>query len=322
MNNICIYHGNCADGFTAAWAVWRRFSDNMEYYPAFHGDAPPDVKGKRVIIVDFSYPEPILRKMVQEAKSVLVLDHHKTAAEQLSWMPKAVLNPKYELLEDPWSYHIGFDSNFLEMQGHPTCAAWFDMDKSGARLAWEFFHPETPVPKLVQYVEDRDLWRFKLHGTREIQAVVFSHEYDFSIWNGLAERCEAHKVSMIDEGAAIERKHFKDIAELVEVSKRPMLIGGHWVWCANLPYTMASDACHAMAKMPMIHPRDGYGELFPSAFAASYWDGPKGRTFSLRSIEDFDVSTIAKLYGGGGHKNAAGFTMPIGWEGCSDVVNK
>lgn len=32
---------------------------------------------------------------------------------------------------------------------------------------------------------------------------------------------------------------------------------------------------------------------------------------SLRSNGDYDVSAIAKAFGGGGHKNAAGFEVPI-----------
>jgi len=79
-------------------------------------------------------------------------------------------------------------------------------------------------------------------------------------------------------------------------------IGGHDVPVANLPYTLTSDAGHRMAQ----------GE----PFAACYWDTPEGRVFSLRSSANgLDVSAIAADYGGGGHDNAAGFRMPIGWEG-------
>jgi nanoRNase/pAp phosphatase (c-di-AMP/oligoRNAs hydrolase) len=56
------------------------------------------------------------------------------------------------------------------------------------------------------------------------------------------------------------------------------------------------------------------GEIVTPAFAACYWDTPEGRVFSLRSIGDFDVSEIAKQYGGGGHKNASGFRLPHGVE--------
>ena len=109
--------------------------------------------------------------------------------------------------------------------------------------------------------------------------------------------------ALADQGSAIERKHFKDIAELLAVSARPMVIGGHRVKVANLPYTMSSDAAGKLAE----------GE----PFGACYMDTPDGRVFSLRSHGEqaVDVSEIAKAYGGGGHKNAAGFTAPIGWEG-------
>jgi oligoribonuclease NrnB/cAMP/cGMP phosphodiesterase (DHH superfamily) len=169
---LCIYHGNCADGFTAAWAVWKRFPD-AEFVPGIYGQESPDTTGRRVILVDFSYPEPVLRRMAEQARSLLVLDHHKTAAEALAWMPRAVTH--FDRPRDPWTHHITEDAYLLECQGHPTCAAWFNMEKSGARLAWEFFHPGTPVPHLVRHVEDRDLWRFALPGIREIQAVIFSY---------------------------------------------------------------------------------------------------------------------------------------------------
>jgi len=82
--DICIYHGNCADGFTAAWAVWKRFGDSVEYIPGVYGESPPDVTGKNVVIVDFSYKRPVLLEMTKTARTVLVLDHHKTAEADLA----------------------------------------------------------------------------------------------------------------------------------------------------------------------------------------------------------------------------------------------
>lgn len=307
METVCIYHGNCADGFTAAWAVWKRFGDAIEYYPGVHGEQPPEVSGKRVIIVDFSYSEATLREMARIARSIVILDHHKTAAEALDWMPKAVIREGV----DPWLHHTGFDGNFLELQGHPACVAWFDMEKSGARLTWEFFHPNTDVPRLVEHVEDRDLWRFQLSGTREIQAAVFSFEYTFENWDHLATQCNGYGWDeLYQQGAAIERKHAKDVRELLAVTKREMVIGGYAVPVANLPYTMASDGAGEMAQ----------GE----PFAATYYDAPGGRFFSLRSRgeDGMDVSVIAKNYGGDGHKNAAGFRTAIGWEGDEEPLQR
>jgi oligoribonuclease NrnB/cAMP/cGMP phosphodiesterase (DHH superfamily) len=185
---------------------------------------------------------------------------------------------------------------------HDSVYCLFDMERSGAGIAWDFFHPDKDRPPLIAFVEDRDLWKFALPRSREFNANVFSYPYEFAVWDGIHKRTSGSPVAASafrDEGAAIERKHHKDVAELVAAFKRRMTIGGQEVWAANLPYTLTSDAGHLMAQ----------GE----PFAACYWDTPEGRVFSLRSTDDgADVSEIAKAYGGGGHRNAAGFRLPHG----------
>ena len=277
---VCIYHGNCADGFGAAWVVRRAFAgSNIEFYAATHGQPAPDVTGKKVIIVDFSYPHDTLLAMAEAAVSVLVLDHHKTAQADLKDVPHAGLVHKYHQVE-------------------PRLHALFDMNRSGAGLAWDYFFLGEPRPALINHIEDRDLWLFKLEGTREIQASLFSYPYDFEVWD---ELFEGDMRSMRADGLAIERKHHKDVAELIGVTKRRMMIGGFDVPVANLPYTLTSDAGAVMCA----------GE----PFAACYWDTPNGRSFSLRSTDaGEDVSEVAKQYGGGGHRNASGFRVPFGHE--------
>lgn len=286
MNPLCIYHGNCADGFTAAWAVREALGEaNVDFYAGHYGHEPPDVTGRDVIMVDFSYKRPVLEQMAEQARSILILDHHKSAAEDLEGLPDA---------PDCWDDWL----DFYTPTAHLAVAALFDMTRSGAGIAWDFFHDE-PRPPLIDHVEDRDLWHFALPGTREIQAAVFAREYDFALWD---ELMDTPLEDLRREGEAIERKHHKDVRELVDVTMRWMTIGGHRVPVANLPYTLTSDAGHILAE--------------GNPFGACYWDTPNGRTFSLRSTDDGeDVSRIAAHYGGGGHRNAAGFRMPIGWEG-------
>lgn len=281
--DICIYHGNCQDGFGAAWAVWKRFGDAVEYFPGIYGQPAPDVLGKTVVMVDFSYKRPVIEAMAKDAARILILDHHKSAAEDLAGIPAP---PTW------FEFFIGCEG----------VSAVFDMERSGAGLAWDYFHPETPRPRLIQHIEDRDLWRFKLPCTREISADLFSRPYDFETYDRMAELAEINPAIMVNGGEAIERKLQKDVAELLGVMTRRMVIGGVSVPVANLPYTMASEAAGKLAE----------GE----PFAACYFDGADARTFSLRSRGDgMDVSEIAKRYGGGGHRGAAGFRVPIGWEG-------
>jgi hypothetical protein len=259
--SICIYHGNCADGFGAAWVVRKALGD-IEFHPGKYNEAPPDVVGKDVVMVDFSYKRPALLEMAGAANSVLILDHHKTAAEDLIDLPANV-------------------------------TAKFDMNRSGAMLAWDHFFPGQQPPLLLLHIEDRDLWRFALQNTRQIQANVFSFPYDFQVWDTLMATAPS---ALAADGEAIERKHFKDVRELIGVTAREMVIAGHRVPVANLPYTMSSDAGHQLAT--------------GRPFAACYWDTPRGRVFSLRSSDEgVDVSEVAKQYGGGGHRNAAGFTV-------------
>lgn len=264
---LVIYHSNCADGFSAAWCFWHKYGTACDFHPGVYGQEPPDVTGRCVYLVDFSYKRDTVLKMLEAAAHVVLIDHHKTAIDDLA----SVTSDKFSTLTD--------------------------LNRSGATLAWDYLFPNESRPLLLGHVEDRDLWRFKLPGTREIQAFVFAHEYTFELWDKLMAADQVELLKMTAAGAAIERKHHKDVAELVAVCKRRMVIAGHDVPTASLPYTLTSDAGHLMAQ----------GE----PFAACYWDTDEHRCFSLRATDDgMDVSEIAAQYGGGGHAKAAGFKVP------------
>jgi uncharacterized protein len=272
---LVISHSPCLDGFTAAWAMWLRYPD-AEFVPGVYGQDPPDCTGRDVYLLDFSYKRPVMEKIALEARRVVVLDHHKTAEAELA----------------------GFAESFTPYQ-FVDVAIRFDMDKSGARLAWEYFHPGEEVPLFVRLVEDRDLWRFALPDSRELNAVFFSYDYDFEQWNALNRQLKsaAGYAVLADAGRAILRKQDKDVRELVGKTSVVRRIGGTMVPCANLPYTLASDAGNLMA--------------LDAPFAATWWADAAGWfNFSLRSFEGgYDVSDVAKTYGGGGHKHAAGFRV-------------
>jgi oligoribonuclease NrnB/cAMP/cGMP phosphodiesterase (DHH superfamily) len=150
---VVLYHAECADGFGAAWALWRRFPQ-ARFVPVKHGVPPPDgLKGERVVIVDFSYARDVLEAMAHDTDRLLVLDHHITAEKALAGLPYA----------------------------------YFDMKKSGAVLAWEWAH-DHPAPWLLQYVQDKDLWTWALPMSREISAALASHPFDFHLWSGFKQK--------------------------------------------------------------------------------------------------------------------------------------
>ncbi|MCW9056198.1 MAG: DHHA1 domain-containing protein [Gammaproteobacteria bacterium] len=270
---FCIYHGNCPDGFAAAWAVRHALGDAVEFYKGVHQQPPPNVSGKDVLLVDFSYKKDVLIEMLKTAASITILDHHISAEKDLA-----------------------------DLLSSGKIKGLFDMSKSGAMLAWEWFNPGVPAPMLIEHIQDRDLWQFKLAGTREVHSAVSSHPYDFEVWDSLMESTSYGLEVLKRDGKAIERRLQKDIQELIASGVRRMVIGGYDVPVLNVPSAYVSDAGNIMSQ----------GE----SFAACYWDHPDGRSFSLRSSESgVDVSEIARQYGGGGHAKAAGFTVSLGWEG-------
>ncbi len=262
---IVIYHANCADGFGAAWVFHHLNPNEFIFHPGVYGEVPPkEILGRDVYLVDFSYKLPVVRKMVEVTRSITLIDHHKSSIEDLK-----------ELIENK------------------SINSFTDVTQSGAMLAWKFFHPIEEPPKLLKYIEDRDLWKFSLPGSADVNAALFSYPYDFTVWDALMQ----HDIQELKkEGEHINRKHFKDIRELLSIVTRTMRIDGHTVPVANLPYVYSSDAGHILAK--------------DQPFAACYWDTPTGRVFSLRSAETgMDVQEIAVKFGGGGHPHAAGFTL-------------
>lgn len=290
---LVIYHANCWDGFCAAWIARKAFGD-IEPHAAQYGTEPPDVTGRVVYVLDFSYPRAVMVRLMTAARRTVVLDHHKTAEAALDG------------LHQP---ETGID-------------VWFDSSKSGARLTWEWFwlyrFADLPVeqrpfpapvrmnlaPWLVDYTEDRDLWRHALEGTEEINAALRSYPLSFELWDQFAEK--EPRSTFFYEGAAIRRRERQIVEDHIrnarfEVFSR--LVGGPSESDVTVPVVNATTLFSEIA-----------GELAKGhAFAACYFDRQDGkRQWSLRSAPNgVDVSEIAKAHGGGGHKHAAGFETVV-----------
>jgi oligoribonuclease NrnB/cAMP/cGMP phosphodiesterase (DHH superfamily) len=193
---LCIYHANCLDGFGSAWAVWKRFgSKDFTYHAGNYSVPPPDVSQRDVFMVDFSYKRDVVAEMIESAKSVHLIDHHISALNDLQGL--AGLNQHNSTIE-----------------------------QSGCMLTWQLFHGDTvPVPELLWYIQDRDLWRFELPHCRELTMALLSYDFDFTVWDELNERPIA---DLIMEGAAIRRKHNRDLKSLLKSKPLMLTIGGYY----------------------------------------------------------------------------------------------
>jgi len=290
--DMMIYHANCADGFGAAWAAWMRWGGAVEYVPCGYGQEPPDVSGKHVLIGDFSFKRDVMALLAHSAASLVVLDHHKTAVDELQeWI--------LEVGGEPAPIDINDAAEALDKVG---AFAIFDRQHSGAVMTWQFCHPGREVPLLLRLIEDRDLWRFTLPETKPFGVWLRCEPFDFERWELIAQELIDGRDSerIFGEAAAMQRffdMKVEEIGRLARIGR----VGVHDVPLCNCPPMFASEVGHWLLDQNPDAP-----------FVACYSDQGKARGWSLRSRDDrADVSDIARKFGGGGHRNAAGFGTPL-----------
>lgn len=285
---VVIYHRYCMDGFASAWAFNHREAqdyDEVIYHAAGYGDDPMywglEFIGSDVYILDFSFSRDILAKLSALANSVLVLDHHKTAQAELEDWDDCPRN----------------------------CTIKFDMSRSGCMMTWVHFYMNTP-PKLIRYVNDRDLWLFMEPLSKDISAVIAITPKEFNAYSILASAIENRFEQTAEIGSHLLYQH-QDICEQIvrDVREISIVIPGereaHGLACNCTPQ-FSSEVGNLLAKKS-------------GSYGATYHSNARGEVkWSIRSIGDYDVSAIAKAFGGGGHRNAAGFTVNLNLEAGVD----
>jgi hypothetical protein len=312
MPTTVIYHADCLDGFAAAYAAWRRFGDTAHYLPLHHGE-PWDsetVAGHQVFVLDFSFLPEQLESIARLAAGLVQIDHHLSAMRP--WRDR--------LLEQP-----GGTREFRHPELPLTVV--FALDKSGARLAWEHFLPDHPLPLPLFHIEDQDLWRFA-----DPQSKIFCRAwrllpFEFAAWHRQLGKASASEQPgyqrLLDEGLAIEHFFANEIEHLAQGQlATPARLRGE---PADPLQAMRHDQATVSDGISTWQAVTGLAinanALFSSELGhrLALSSGSFGLTWqlaadgeikaSLRSEGSFDVSAIATRYGGGGHRNAAGFRM-------------
>lgn len=271
MKTYILYHSQCYDGFGAAFAAWFKFGNEATYIAVSYGKPMPEMQdGSAVYILDFHYDAEDLKTLSERMKKVVVLDHHISAMKK--WT------------KDEQSHYSEYSGN-IEIH--------FDIGRSGAGMAWDYFHEGYERPDLINLIEDRDLWIFKYgHLAKSLHSYLLSIPMDFDEYHKLLQG--ETLANAIKQGEALSRMTEQVVNNICKNSwvtdfmgHRVAMVntGSHWSEVGNRLLELHTDV----------------------EFAVSYTDMPDGnRMYSLRSKGDTDVSLIAKKLNGGGHKNAAG----------------
>lgn len=279
---LILYHGGCPDGFGGAFAAWKKYGDSAEYVPLHRGEPPPDaIDGAQVYLIDFTYTRDVMDEIVRRAASVTVLDHHEGVADVVRAMPEYV----------------------------------FDADRSGATIAWSYFHPNTPVPYFFKLLEDQDLYRMVLPDTVPLHAYLEVHPFTFPDWNLLCqtlEDVETREAFLVRARAYAE--YFELLADMAIQRAKLVSFEGYEVYFAT---------CHPFKSLKA---RLGHGLAVKKApFALIVAAHPKGYGVSIRGDGSVDVAKIAQKFGGNGHPSSSGFLIPregpFPWELIEDHEN-
>lgn len=272
-NVYVLYHANCFDGTGARYAAWRKFKDKATYLPVQYGKPFPEevplTRDTAIYILDFSYSANELEDVFSKVGYLRVLDHHKTAQEALQGL----------------SY------------------ATFDMDKSGAVLAWEFFHPDIKVPLLLENVQDGDLWQFKLDNTKAIRAALPLLKSNMSKWESACRRGDTYN-RLVSQGKAIMFANDLKVENVLRNNVKILPYAGYKAAVYNTT-TLVSETGEAAYNSKELGVDLSISYFFDR-------DGTPILSFRSKAPHGPDVSALAAALGGGGHKHAAG--AKVNWE--------
>lgn len=296
MKTTIVYHQakpgtDCPDGICAAWVVARAIGGDIELigdsylnnseYDRPEYKLPFDFAGKQIILVDFSYPKSILERIAANSKSLTILDHHVSRADDISALSDRILG--------------GYNGA-----------------ECGATFAWCFFHPEKPEPWFLRHVWRRDTgadgyYDGECPESEAISEAMSSRRRQYGIGEAafpfFDELCRVSETELVAVGMPkISERNEAIQSYLSEWELAPKMID---VLGDRVPLFECPQYLHRNYSMVgSMATRRHQDYPFVAVIAG---DPTK---ISLRShSQGADVSVIARRLGGGGHRHAAGYSL-------------
>lgn len=283
-NLVIGYHADCIDGYTAAWAFRMLMEDRI-----MEGD---NINATNVIYIPLKYDNDISR--------ILACSNEKTTVVLLDFAYSPSLT---KILCESVKQVIVIDhhetSILLKTLSLNNFHMYHTKAESAAYITWALLRSETP-PLSIQMVSDRDTWKFKLPDTNAFNAYLSSIAKTWEKWNSLM-LIDNVRASAVENGyAMLEAK--KGIIDSYLATATEGTIYEFSCLYINCPNILSSDTAEAL--------RVKYRESKYNVIACFRIED-KTVYYSLRTGDGTDVSLVAEVFGGGGHKGAAGFTLRI-----------
>jgi oligoribonuclease NrnB/cAMP/cGMP phosphodiesterase (DHH superfamily) len=293
--DLVIYHGPCSDGVSALWCA-NQYLNEIEYkFESIQCRAGSDPDGdfddKRILFVDLCPSLKFIIDKCKIAKKLTILDHHKSAIDM---------------------YH----ENASKLESIDNLEIEMDPERAGCQIAWDYFFSNKPRPWFIDYIGDRDLWKWSLTYSKEINAALFENNLiDPANPNKLTDLLsdqENKKENLLAQGKVILQLQKRELdvgcnKALVAEFKHKDKIYKIWLG-GNISMSLRSELGNLLVN-----------KKFPDGtnpdFAAIWVYDPKSNEWwiSFRGGENSpDLSVIARELGFGGHKMASGMTIRNG----------
>lgn len=272
--NLIIYHGDCSDGFAAALSGYLKYQNKIEYYFGAFSTTRDDPKlltyiqqkqqPINLLIVDFSYSREFLIQLKSLVNKILVLDHHISAQKELSDLS--------------WCY--------------------FDQNRSGCTISWEYFMYNTNYPNLYKCIEDRDLWRWQIKDNKEFTSAFYNLiPFDFEEYKKFIDNPELIPLYIMKGEVILEYIKSENIKRSKFVYKFTNNSGKR-IGIVNITSNASEFGDHITTTTDIDF-----------AILWSYNHVNNTVKIGVRSAKgsDNDCSILSRKFNGGGHFNAAGF---------------
>lgn len=268
---IIVFYHDDEDGFTGAWAAWKKLKDRALYisinYGRYSNDYFLQINDKEIYFIDYSIDLNIVKELAEKNK-VILIDHHLSSKETADSLSGSL----------------------------------YDINRSSATLSWQYFHPGKKIPLFLRHVEDADIWKFKMPFTKEISAAIELYNFDFKTWekiiNIFENKDKKKALEIIKTGKIILKYQDSLVNKMVEHGHKSVF-EGYESFVVNSP-VLISEIGHKIYE--------GAGKIAIIWSHRKKSDNKK-IIVSLRSDGLINVAELAEKYGGGGHKAAAGFAI-------------